>query len=136
MYNSANPPLVLLLGGLFIGITCCTAFVVNLKQLLKEWSKNRSSRNLANLRGFPILFPFLGIGLGICIFLASCLEVFAFSETFAYGFSIPLTALMAGLVWYQLTRLFNQLEQKGLRGIDLDDLSLGKIIPQQNPPEN
>jgi len=43
---------------------------------------------------------------------------------------------MAGLVWYQLTRLFNQLEQKGLRGIDLDDLSLGKIIPQQNPPEN
>jgi hypothetical protein len=64
------------------------------------------------------------------------LEVFAFSESFAYGFSIPLTALMAGLVWYQLTRLFNQLEQKGLRGIDLDDLSLGKIIPQQNPPKN
>jgi hypothetical protein len=136
MYNAADPPLVLLFAGLFIGITCCTAFVVTLKQLLKEWSKNRSTRNLANLRGVQVLFPFVGVALGICIFLASCLQVFAFSELIAYTFSIPLTVLMAGLVWYQLTRLFNQMEQRGLRGIDLDDLSLGKIIPQQNPPQN
>jgi hypothetical protein len=140
MYNSADPPLVLLVAGLFIGITSCTAFVVSLKQLLKEWSKNHRqdacSTNLANLQGVQVFFPFSGIALGICIFLASCLQVFAFSGIIAYGFSIPLTVLMAGLVWYQLTRLFNQLEERGLRGIDLDDLSLGKIIPQQNPPEN
>ncbi|CAD5944439.1 hypothetical protein PCC9214_02144 [Planktothrix tepida] len=136
MYNSADPPLILLVAGLFIGITSCTAFVVTLKQLLKEWSKNRSTRNLANLRGAQVFFPFSGVAVGICIFLASCLQVFAFSEIIAYGFSIPLTVLMAGLVWYQLTRLFNQLEEKGLRGIDLDDLSLGKIIPQQNPRDN
>ncbi|MBD2485668.1 hypothetical protein [Planktothrix sp. FACHB-1365] len=136
MYNSADPPLLLLVAGLFIGITSCTAFVVTLKQLLKEWSKNRSTRNLANLRGTQVFFPFSGVALGICIFLASCLQVFAFSGIIAYGFSIPLTVLMAGLVWYQLTRLFNQLEERGLRGIDLDDLSLGKIIPQQNPQDN
>ncbi len=136
MYNSADPPLVLMFTGLFIGITSCTAFVVSLKQLLKAWSKNRSTLNLANLQGVQVFFPFLGVGLGICIFLASCLEVFAFSGFIAYGFSLPLTVLMAGLVWYQLTRLFNQLEERGLRGIDLDDLSLGKIIPQQNLPEN
>ena len=136
MYNAADPPLVLLFAGLFIGITSCTAFVVTLQQLLKEWSKNRSTRNLANLRGVQVLFTFVGVALGIRIFLASCLQVFAFSELIAYTFSIPLTVLMAGLVWYQLTRLFNQLEQRGLRGIDLDDLSLGKIIPQQNPPKN
>ncbi|VXD22418.1 conserved membrane hypothetical protein [Planktothrix serta PCC 8927] len=136
MYNSADPPLLLLVVGLFIGITSCTAFVVSLKQLLKEWSKNRSTRNLANLRGVQVVFPFSGIALGICIFLASCLQVFAFSGIIAYGFSFPLTVLMAGLVWYQLTRLFNQLEKRGLRGIDLDDLSLGKIIPQQNLRDN
>jgi hypothetical protein len=147
MYNSADPPLILLVAGLFIGITSCTAFVVSLKQLLKEWSKNRSNRsnrqdacststNLAKLRGVQVLLPFSGIALGICIFLASCLQVFAFSGIIAYGFSFPLTVLMAGLVWYQLTRLFNQLEQRGLRGIDLDDLSLGKIIPQQNTRDN
>ncbi|MBE9144118.1 hypothetical protein [Planktothrix mougeotii] len=142
MYNSADPPLLLLVAGLFIGITSCTAFVVTLKQLLKEWAKNRIDRqdacstNLANLRGAQVFFPFLGVAVGICIFLASCLQVFAFSGIIAYGFSIPLTVLMAGLVWYQLTRLFNQLEERGLRGIDLDDLSLGKIIPQQNLQDN
>lgn len=136
MYTYYDPPYFLLIAGLFIGITSCTAFVVSLKQLLKQWSKNRSSRNIANLRGIQVFLPFLGVALGICIFLASCLQIFAFSALIAYSFSVPLTLAMAGLVWYQLTRLFMQLEQRGFKGINLDDLSLGKIIPQQNPRQD
>ncbi|MEL7037264.1 MAG: hypothetical protein AAFO04_16810 [Cyanobacteria bacterium J06592_8] len=136
MYEMSGPPYIILVVGLFAGITSCTAFITTLKQLLKEWSVSRSTRALANLRGFQLLLPFCGIAVGICLFLASCLQIFTFSYTFSYSFSIPLTLLMAGLVWYQLTRLLIQLEQKGAKGIDLDDLSLGKMIPQTNPPEN
>ncbi|WP_413160755.1 hypothetical protein ACL6C3_19790 [Capilliphycus salinus ALCB114379] len=136
MYEMSDPPYVILALGLFAGITSCTAFITTLKQLLKEWSRSRSTRALAKLRGFQLLFPFCGIAIGICLFLASCLQVFTFSAFFSYSFSIPLTVLMAGLVWYQLTRLLIQLEQKGAKGIDLDDLSLGKIIPQSSPQKD
>ncbi|ERT09097.1 hypothetical protein M595_0869 [Lyngbya aestuarii BL J] len=132
MYEISDPPYVILVVGLFAGITSCTAFITTLKQLLKEWSSSRSTRVLANLRGFQLLLPYSGITVGICLFLASCLQVFTFSAMFSYSFSIPLTVLMAGLVWYQLTRLLIQLEQKGTKGIDLDDLSLGKMIPQKD----
>ncbi|MCG5060576.1 MAG: hypothetical protein KA714_22025 [Limnoraphis sp. WC205] len=132
MYEMSDPPYFVLVVGLFAGITSCTAFITTLKQLLKEWSSSRSTSALANLRGFQLLFPFCGIAVGIALFLASCLQVFTFSAMFSYSFSIPLTVLMAGLVWYQLTRLLIQLEEKGVKGIDLDDLSLGKIIPQKD----
>lgn len=133
MYDIPQPPYVLLGAGLLAGIISCVAFITTLKMLLKEWSKHRSSRTLAQLRGLQIILPFTGISIGILFFLASCLQIFSFSPKISYAFSLVTTALTAGLVWFQFTQILYQLETKGSKGIDLDDLSLGQIIPQSSP---
>ena len=128
-----EPPYFLLAAGLWVGIICCVPFVATLKQLVNDWKINKSSSAIAQLRGFRMLAPYLACAVGICVFLASCLQIFAISSRVAYALSVPVTVMMAGSVWFQFTRVLDQLEQRGSQGIDLDDLSLGKIIPQSNP---
>lgn len=127
-----DPPYFLLTAGLLVGIVCCFPFVATLKQLVNDLKVNRSSRAIAQLRGFRMLTPYLACAVGVCVFLASCLQIFAFSPTIAYFLSVPVTIMMAGSVWFQFIRVLDQLEKRGFQGIDLDDLSLGKIIPQSN----
>lgn len=133
MYEMTEPPYFFLAASLVAGILCAFTFGVTLKQRVQEWKKNQSTRTLANLKGIQLLLPFSGIAFGICGFLASCLQIFAFSSKIAYSFAIPLTLLTAGLVWYQFSRVLYQLESKGAKNIDFDDLGLGQIIPQPQP---
>lgn len=130
-----DPPYVLLFAGLATGIVSCIPFAATLKTLVNEWKSNRSTRAIAELRGPRIQVPFVAIAVGVCVFLASCLQIFPFPPRVAYGLSVPVTAMMAGSVWFQFTRVLDQLESRGLQGIDLDDLSLGKMIPQANSGE-
>jgi hypothetical protein len=60
VYNFPEPPYFLLFVGLFAGLTCGAAFEATLKQKVREWSKNRSTRTLAQMKGFQLLIPFLG----------------------------------------------------------------------------
>jgi peptidoglycan/LPS O-acetylase OafA/YrhL len=120
VYNFPEPPYFLLIAGLFAGITSGAAFEATLKQKVQEWSKNRSSRTLAQMKGFQLLVPFLGIAAGICVFLAAGLEVFGFPWWLSYSISLPLTLLIATLVWSQLGKLLAQLERGGSKALDLD----------------
>ncbi len=120
MYNFPEPPYFLLFTGLFVGMTCGVAFEATLKQKVQEWSKNRSSRTLAQMKGSQLLLPFLGIAAGICVFLAAGLEVFGFPWWLSYSVSLPLTLLIGVLVWSQLGKLLAQLERGGSRALDLD----------------
>ncbi|OLP19135.1 hypothetical protein BST81_07055 [Leptolyngbya sp. 'hensonii'] len=123
MYIFPEPPYFLLVAGLLMGITSGTAFDATLRQAVQAWSKNRSTRTLANLQGFQLFFPFLGICLGVCLFLASGVEVFGFPRVFAYGLAIPLTIGTAWLVWSQLGKILIQLEQGGSKALDLDSIN-------------
>jgi hypothetical protein len=118
--NFPEPPYFLLLFGLFAGMTSGAAFEASLKQKVKEWSKNRSTRTLAQMRGIQLLLPFLGIAAGICVFLAAGLEIFGFPTWLSYSVSLPLTLLIAVLVWSQLGNLLAQLERGGSKALDLD----------------
>ena len=120
MYYLPEPPYFLLIVGLFIGITCGLAFEASLKQTLKRWSKQSSRKSLEELRGYNVGFPFIGICLGVCVFLASGLQIFSVSPWLSYGISLPMTIFMGGLVWYQLGNLFLQLQKGGSRELDLD----------------
>lgn len=135
MYEMTQPPYFFLAASLVAGILCAFTFGVTLKQRVQEWQRTKSTRTLASLKGIQLLLPFSGIALGICGFLASCLQIFTFSTKIAYGFSVPLTLLTAGLVWYQFSRVLYQLESMGAKNIDFDDLGLGKIIPQPQPKQ-
>ncbi|MBD3884344.1 hypothetical protein IFO70_21615 [Phormidium tenue FACHB-886] len=115
-----DPPYFLLAAGLFISITSGLAFEATLKQAVHEWAKNRSTRTLATIRGFSLVLPFLAICVGICLFLASGVQIFGFPATVAYGLSIFMTILTGGLVWWQLGKILVQLERGGSKALDLD----------------
>lgn len=115
-----NPPYFLLVAGLFAGIASGLAFDATLRQAVKEWSNNRSTRTLANLHGLTLRLPFLGICGGVCVFLASGVQIFGFPPKLAYAIAIPLTVLTALLVWSQLGKILIQLEKGGSKALDLD----------------
>jgi hypothetical protein len=119
-FYPTDPPYFLLSAGLFAGIASGLAFEATLKQAVYEWSKNRSTMTIANLREERLALPFLGMSGGICAFLASGLEIFGFPKSLSYGVAIPLTLLTAGLVWWQLGKILVQLEQGGSQALDLD----------------
>ncbi len=119
-YSFPEPPYFLLVAGLLASIASGLAFSATLQQAVKEWSKSRSTRTLATLQGSQLLIPFLGISIGVCVFLASGLEIFGLPAKFTYGVSLPMTLLIGGLIWYQLGQLLVELERGGSKAIDLD----------------
>jgi hypothetical protein len=122
LYSTASAPYVLLLAGLFAGLTCAYAFQATLKELVAMWSRTRSTRALQNLRGVQLLLPYLGISVGVCVFLASALQLFAFAPKPSYAIALPLTIGSAWAVWYQLGRLLTQLETRSGKDLDFDSL--------------
>jgi hypothetical protein len=119
-YTIPDPPYFLLIAGLFASLTSGAAFDAVLKQAVREWSKTRSTRTLVNLQGMQLFIPFLGICAGVCVFLASGLQIFVLSAKIGYGISLPMTILIGWLVWAQLGKILVQLEQGGSRALDLD----------------
>jgi hypothetical protein len=117
-----DPPYFLLIAGLLAGIACGRAFEMTLRQAVQEWSQTRSTRILQQLQGFSLLIPFLGICGGICVFLASGLNIFGLPLQFSYITSVVLTLITGLLVWSQLRNLLLLLQQGGSRAIDLDAL--------------
>lgn len=123
MYLIQDPPYFLLVAGMLAGLTSGLAFEATLKELVQEWARTRSSRMLANLQGVQVQLPFLGICIGVCVFLGSGLEIFGFPTWLSYALSIPLTIFMGWLVWFQLGKLLVQLDKGGSRALDLDSFN-------------
>jgi hypothetical protein len=120
-YYFPAPPYFLLTLGLLVGITSGLAFEGTLKDRVQFWSKNPSKYNLLQLQGTPLALPFLGIAIGICVFLVAGLIVFGFPAWLSFAISCPLTILTALLVWYQLGKVLEQLEAGGSKALDLDE---------------
>ncbi|MFW6358660.1 MAG: hypothetical protein ACOC0N_05530 [Chroococcales cyanobacterium] len=111
-----QPPWVLIVVGLFAGITCGLAFEATLKEEVRQWSQTSKEPK----QGIFMLIPFLGICLGVCLFLAAGLETFGFTTKWSYVVALPLTLFMGFLIWSQLGKLLQQLQRGGSRAIDLD----------------
>lgn len=117
-----TPPYLLLLVGLFAGITSGFAFESSLKLMVQTWYENQDTETLSNTRRTALTLPYLGICLGICLFLASGLGVFLLPTWFCYAVSVPMTIFIGYLVWSQLGVNLTLLERGGSRAIDLDVL--------------
>ncbi|ACK72197.1 conserved hypothetical protein [Gloeothece citriformis PCC 7424] len=120
MYYLPEPPYVLLIFGLFIGITSGLAFEATLKLKVQQWMKQSQALSQQETLGFDLLFPFWGICIGICVFLEAGLEIFLLNPWIAYSIALPLTIFIGGLVWMQLGKLLQQLLTGGSKAIDLD----------------
>lgn len=118
-----EPPYFLLVIGILVALTSGTAFSATLKQIVQKWSSDRAANTKAQLPTGQLLIPFLGISAGVCIFLASGLEIFGFISWLSYAVAVPLTLMIGFLVWYQLGSMFALVEQKGFQSLDLDSWS-------------
>jgi Na+-transporting NADH:ubiquinone oxidoreductase subunit NqrE len=72
------------------------------------------------MKGFRLFIPFLGICMGVCIFLAAGLAVFSISMKLALAIALPITVAIGWLIWTQLIKMMILLEQGGSRALDLD----------------
>nr|WP_277867980.1 hypothetical protein [Candidatus Synechococcus calcipolaris] len=117
-----DPPIVLLLAGLFIGLTCGRAFEATLKEKVQEWSRTKSTRVLSELRGPQLFIPYLGICAGIWLFLSSGLWTYGFPAQASGIISLGLTIATAVLIWTQLGKLLTILAKGGSQALDLDAL--------------
>ncbi|NJM57454.1 MAG: hypothetical protein HC857_08485 [Synechococcales cyanobacterium RU_4_20] len=124
MYGYPTPHYAMLCFGLFVAITSGLAFQSTLKQLVKDWSRAKEKQSdLAQiLRGVTLRLPFLGMMIGICVFLASGVEFFGFGTLGAYGFSAAMTVLTAVLIWYQLSKILQLLQEGGSKALDLESV--------------
>ncbi|MEA5535123.1 hypothetical protein [Crocosphaera sp. XPORK-15E] len=117
MYYLPEPPYFLLIVGLFTGLTCGLAFEATLKMNVRELLKKPANQML---KGSGLQLPFLGICVGICVFLSAGLEVFLFDPWLSYSIALPMTIFIAALVWVQLESVLKQIKEGGSKAIDLD----------------
>ncbi|MCH9055083.1 hypothetical protein L5220_04010 [Synechococcus sp. PCC 6716] len=121
-----DPPIVVLLAGIFIGLASGKAFEATLKQSVQEWNRSRSTRILSQLRGSRLQVPYLGICLGIWLFLSAGLWTYGFPARLSIAIALGLTVATAILVWYQLGKLLTILGTGGSQALDLDALDAKK----------
>jgi len=101
-------------------IAAGSAFSATLQQSTQAWARNPSAGSLENIRGWSLKLPYIGICAGICVTLASGIQLFGFSADIAYGLGMVMTLLMALLVWRQLGVILTQIQTGGSKALDLD----------------
>lgn len=111
MYNLPQPPYFLIAVGLLISLSSGVVFAKLIKQLVQEWSTNRSTCSVVSMRGLRLQLPYVGIASGALIFLSSSLQVFGFTKLVAYSICLPLTIATGLVVWFQLSKILDKMEQ-------------------------
>jgi hypothetical protein len=120
-YYYAQPPYLMLIAGLLTSLLSGIAFQTVLRELIQAWQADRSTRSLAELRGWRLLTPYLGMAIGALFFLAAGVAIFGVPSKFAYIISTIMTVVVGRLVWWQLCKVLEQLEQGGSAALDLDN---------------
>ncbi|MGF1514742.1 MAG: hypothetical protein ACFB5Z_13755 [Elainellaceae cyanobacterium] len=116
--NFYGVPYVLVVAGLFAGVTSALAFGATVKQGLETWSRNRDTLRLTDVQNFSLLVPFAAACAGICVFLASTVQIFSFSPKVAYSIAVPLTLIGGAGLWVQFGQLLRQAEKGGAKSLD------------------
>ncbi len=123
MYYLPQPPFLVAILGVFIAVTCGSAFQNLLEQKLRESYQNvqqEGSFRIDRTKDFVIATTFWGICLGIWVFLGGGLLVLGFGIIPSYGVALLLTLFTASLVWDQINDVLLQLKEGGSKALELD----------------
>ncbi len=120
-YYPLQPPYVLLAVGIFAALTSGVAFAGTLKLIVQKWRGDGAEKSSSSrLSSRQLLIPFLGITIGLILFLCSGLEIFGFPPFLAYAVGVPIALLTSLLVWFQLGSMLTFVERQGMHSLNLD----------------
>jgi hypothetical protein len=114
-----QPPYVVAGVGLAIGVLCGLTFARLVQNRLEGWKQDRLP--LLPLGNGATTLPFIGVILGITLFIGGSLQVFGFSSGTALLVSFVLSVGTAGALWVQLEQLMTQVENGTFSAVDFDN---------------
>lgn len=114
-----QPPYVLAGIGLAIGILCGLTFAKLVQLRLESWKQDRLP--LLPLGTGETTLAYMGVVLGITLFIGGSLSVFGFSLAAALLVSFALAVATAGALWVQLEGLMTQVQSGNFKAVDFDN---------------
>lgn len=114
-----QPPYLLAGVGLAIGVLCGLTFARQVSLKLESWKQDRLA--LLPLARPETVLSWIGIQLGVTLFIGSSLQVFGFGSGAALLVAMLLSVATAGALWVQLVRLMEQVEAGNFRAVDFDN---------------
>ena len=122
-YYPVNPPYLILAIGLFIAVTSGAALDGTLKLVSKTWRGKGAEDSAPRFSNKQLIVPFVGITIGIGLFLCSGLAIFGFPNWLACAVGLPITLLTCILTAFQLGSMMTYAESRGFQSLDLDSFS-------------
>jgi hypothetical protein len=114
-----QPPYLVAGVGLAIAMLCGLTFAKLVEQRLEGWKQDRLA--LLPLGTAVVTIPYMGVVLGITLFIGGSLQVFGFSAGAALLVSFVLSVGTAGALWVQLERLMGQVQDGTFSAVDFDN---------------
>jgi hypothetical protein len=115
----SQPPYLVAGIGLAIAMLCGLTFAKLVQQRLDGWKQDRLA--LLPLGTAVVTIPYMGVVLGITLFIGGSLQVFGFSAGAALLVSFVLSVGTAGALWVQLERLMGQVQDGTFSAVDFDN---------------
>jgi hypothetical protein len=114
-----QPPYLVAGVGLAIGVLCGLTFAKLIQNRLDGWKQDRLA--LLPLGNATTTLPYIGVVIGVTLFIGSSLQVFGFSSGAALLVSFVLSVATAGALWVQLERLMGQVQDGTFSAVDFDN---------------
>lgn len=114
-----SPPYVLAGAGLAIAVLCGLTFARLVQDRLEAWKQDRLP--LLPLARRETVLPYVGLLVGVTLFIGASLQVFGFAAGAALLVAFLLSLATAGALWVQLVRLMQQVEAGNFKAVDFDN---------------
>lgn len=114
-----QPPYLVSGLGLAISVLCGLTFAKMVQNRLEGWKQDRLP--LLPLGNGGTTLPYIGIVVGVTLFIGGALQVFGFASGAAMLVSFVLSIGTAGALWAQLERLMQQVEDGTFSAVDFDN---------------
>lgn len=115
----SQPPYLVAGVGLAISVLCGLTFARLVQDRLEGWKQDRLA--LLPLGNAATTLPYIGVVIGVTLFIGGSLQVFGFSIGAALLVSFILSLGTAGALWVQLERLMGQVQDGTFSAVDFDN---------------